>query len=1716
MAHAGGGPTGCVVIYDPNKPTSVSIAARYQALRGIPESNMIPYAFPVNFTRVTGWDFIYSLRQTLEARGIDQQLQVIAIAGVAPLNSEQTGPTGIVTSLHSFLYVSPNYSQASFPTSAATNEALSISKQNFQGPAPHGTQALSAGKSLGGRKFWPTSALGYPGKSGMSPRQVLAFLDRTTANDGVKSDGVIYWPLNSDVRSTIRESQIDEVAEVWRERGLRAWITGDGELFNVFQPNRPDIAGGVIGQANFDRFAPTTILPGSWIDHLTSNGGSIDSFNKSQTPATDWLRMGADGSSGTITEPFADARKFPHAFIQTHLRAGASMVEAFWQSIHTPLEIVCLADPLLQPHADFPVVGISAPADGATVSGSLVIAAAASPTNGKTLEANLDLFVDGRRIAIGALAEAVTVSRLPAGFLLNTGSLADGWHDVRVVAYNADSVRTQKEARISILVNNHGQNLALSGPSTVNPAGSAVFTATNTGFSDLVSLELRANGRRLATLPLAGGTVNLNLASVASLAPLDGTWALQVMGVRSNGQKVYSPPFTTGVVWPAMPATPSPSRGGKLADARFFYDTNAVGFNWDTATPDATQAIQAATNGLYVTPASFPGITITDYTKRPGYQLDWWFYAPVDDWYEIGFDYDDDRFTLSRAAFIDGQPLLEENFAFQPRRLAPGWHAIRVRTAMSDSRSVNWELRIRGGASQEFELVTPALSANAGTGVPGDSPTIVSITSPIPVTGTSVALTATATIGGGTPSELATLTYQWSQLSGPVPAAFSVNGTNSASSTAVTFNSPGDFVFGLNVTGPAGSSFSTHSVTVSNTLSSSLTLDVGRDVGSFEPLLQGDTIPAYAFSSDQFGRRVEITPIDPELPTVQWTSNDPLATITPVSADGERILYRTLSSSSTFTLTATGTNGRSGTASRTVMVTANGAPTVAFGQLFTMFQSEAGAPVIFTATTIDPENPQGRYLNHIWTVLATPPGQSLPMQTMASNATQGLPSGPGTYTVRLDVTDQAGAVLTDTQSFVVDAAGVAIPAAGQISFATSANTVTESDGSFDVNVRRTGGDAGSVSVRLVLRAGTAFLFSDYRGFDGAFLTTTTLNWADGDSSDRVVNIQIVNDTTSESREQFSMVLDNPSGGSNILGAVASVEVPIVNLPPPTGGDGGSAPIPPPPGGAANHVVTILDNDGVGHASLLAAKSAVYEHEGNAVFTVRRSGTTSGTLTVNFATANGTAIAGQDYTAVSGLLTWSPGESTDQQIIVPIINDGSPEGDENFTVTLTGTPAALGSIKQVTAALKDAPYQQWQKTYWPGSFLLPAPTYSTTLDVLKSQSPLFLLRFSEIAGPTVTGVDTSGATVATGTLTTAGSGTWQLNLVGPRPSQWPGLESGNTAVTTNASGSTATPPQHNAGAYIALGSANGLGPKLKTGFTFSAFVKTTITNRVMYLVGATRTSGMQFAVMLNRDTYNATATVPHALRLYLRSDNNSVLDYSVIFSGLPTGSLCDGQWHHIAISLPAFAGTIDNREYPRFYFDGVEANASNVRGTESIDSNHNFTDFAISGTGVRLGSNGATSISAYFGGSFDEVAFFPSVLTPETVSRIATAGPLAFPPSEAQPSANPANDGLINLLKYSLGLNPLLPEVLSIVPEFVTVDDKDYLAITYPENVDATDVINLVEVSGDLLHWDSGPTFTTVVSSIRSGNIRMVTVRDNIPYSNEAKSKRFIRVRVQEF
>jgi len=109
-------------------------------------------------------------------------------------------------------------------------------------------------------------------------------------------------------------------------------------------------------------------------------------------------------------------------------------------------------------------------------------------------------------------------------------------------------------------------------------------------------------------------------------------------------------------------------------------------------------------------------------------------------------------------------------------------------------------------------------------------------------------------------------------------------------------------------------------------------------------------------------------------------------------------------------------------------------------------------------------------------------------------------------------------------------------------------------------------------------------------------------------------------------------------------------------------------------------VTINDNEPL--AALNITDITVTEGDGgttNAVFAVRLSTVSGRTVTVGYQTVNASAIAGSDYTARNGTLTFPPG-NTNQTISVPVTGDTLGESNETFLVNL---------INPVNATLADA-------------------------------------------------------------------------------------------------------------------------------------------------------------------------------------------------------------------------------------------------------------------------------------------------------------------------------------------------------------------------------------------------------------------------------------------
>ena len=109
---------------------------------------------------------------------------------------------------------------------------------------------------------------------------------------------------------------------------------------------------------------------------------------------------------------------------------------------------------------------------------------------------------------------------------------------------------------------------------------------------------------------------------------------------------------------------------------------------------------------------------------------------------------------------------------------------------------------------------------------------------------------------------------------------------------------------------------------------------------------------------------------------------------------------------------------------------------------------------------------------------------------------------------------------------------------------------------------------------------------------------------------------------------------------------------------------------------------------LGPPGLSVADARVYEAAGATVdFAVTLGRAARETVTVDYATADGPseggAVAGEDYTAASGTLTFVAGE-TAKTVSVPVLNDAHDEGEETFTLTLSNPSGGNAWLEDATA------------------------------------------------------------------------------------------------------------------------------------------------------------------------------------------------------------------------------------------------------------------------------------------------------------------------------------------------------------------------------------------------------------------------------------------------
>ena len=221
-------------------------------------------------------------------------------------------------------------------------------------------------------------------------------------------------------------------------------------------------------------------------------------------------------------------------------------------------------------------------------------------------------------------------------------------------------------------------------------------------------------------------------------------------------------------------------------------------------------------------------------------------------------------------------------------------------------------------------------------------------------------------------------------------------------------------------------------------------------------------------------------------------------------------------------------------------------------------------------------------------------------------------------------------------------------------------SVNEGDGTATVTFSRTGGSEGVVSIPYFDdELGTAKADdipapgAAYFPFDYGRIATVVLEWADGDSSDKTLEIVIWDDSTSELDESFFLELDAFAFGGASLGLSAAT-------------------------------VTIIDNDVPGEIQFNSSGYTVAENGTFASIVVERiNGSTA--VSIDYATSNGTAVAGTDYDASSGTLNFSVGE-TSKTFSVDITNNVLTDGNRTVNLALSNPQGGLTLGAPVTAVL----------------------------------------------------------------------------------------------------------------------------------------------------------------------------------------------------------------------------------------------------------------------------------------------------------------------------------------------------------------------------------------------------------------------------------------------
>jgi hypothetical protein len=282
-------------------------------------------------------------------------------------------------------------------------------------------------------------------------------------------------------------------------------------------------------------------------------------------------------------------------------------------------------------------------------------------------------------------------------------------------------------------------------------------------------------------------------------------------------------------------------------------------------------------------------------------------------------------------------------------------------------------------------------------------------------------------------------------------------------------------------------------------------------------------------------------------------------------------------------------------------------------------------------------------------------------------------------------------------------------------------SVGEAGGTATVTVTLSHAVDADVTVDYATADLSATAGADYTAQSGTLTFRGNVSNGGSGETSKTIQIPILDDTSEEDPEALTLTLSNASAGASLLGA------PKVGT------------------------ITIADDDSAGALDFKVLRYSVDETDGQALVTLRRVGGVGGAVSVDYATSDGSATAGDDYTATSGTLTWPSGDGADKTFAVPVKWDGRAEGTESIGLTLTNPDggADLGPNNAAVLQIGDDGAS--------GPLALSANAYTVgeadglvTVTVKRSGGSL--------GGPVSVDYATSNATATAGSDYTASSGT----------------------------------------------------------------------------------------------------------------------------------------------------------------------------------------------------------------------------------------------------------------------------------------------------------------------------------------------------------------------